>query len=163
MRPNPSGASPLAPAVQGVHLLVVIDHRQARVYKTEVHGSVPRKITPYDPGGFGRHLHNVQDEANGQRKPERRSFYEDVARTLEGAGQILIFGSGTGASSAMAELLAQLKQHHGDVAKRVVASIVIDETHLTENQLLAKARDCYAIIASQKTPHASTAETESTS
>jgi hypothetical protein len=63
----------------------------------------------------------------------------------------------------MEELLAQLKQHHGDVAKRVVASIVIDETHLTENQLLAKARDCYAVIASQKTSHASTAETESTS
>jgi hypothetical protein len=163
MKSDPSGTSAVAPEAQAVHLLVVIDHRQARVYKTEVHGSVPHKITPYDPGGHGRHLHNVQEESNGQRKPERRSFYEDIARTLEGAGKILIFGSGTGASSAMVELLSQLKHHHDDVAKRVVASIVIDETHLTENQLLAKARGCYEVIASQGTPQSPAEKTGRTS
>jgi hypothetical protein len=130
------------------HLLVVIDHREARVYKTEVHGTVPQRITPYDPGGHGRYLHNVQDDANGQRRPDRRSFYDTIAKTLEGAGQILVFGGGTGASSAMDELFAQLKLHHGEVAKRVIGSVVLDETHLTENQLLAKARDFYA-----KSPH----------
>jgi hypothetical protein len=136
-------ASPEAVA-EGMHLLVVIDHHQARVYTTEVHGSVPQQITPYDPGGFGRHLHYVQDDSSGQRKPERRSFYEAIAKTLQGAEQILVFGSGTGTSSAMEELLAELKHHHGDEAKRIVGSIVLDETHLTEDQLLAKARDFYA-------------------
>jgi hypothetical protein len=139
-------SGPVGPetAAEGVHLLVVIDHRQARVYRTELHGAVPQRITPYDPGGFGRHLHNVQDDANGQRKPERKSFYEAIAKTLHGAEQILIFGSSTGESSAMDELLTELKHHHGDVAKRIIASIVLDETHLTEDQLLAKARDVYA-------------------
>ena len=139
-------ASPQADT-RSTHLLVVIDHRQARVYKAELHGSVPQRVTPYNPGGSGRHLHNVQDDSNGQRKPELRSFYEDVAKTLQGAEEILVFGSGTGASSAMEELLSQLKHHHGDVAKHVVGSIVLDETHLTENQLLAKARDFYAEVA----------------
>jgi len=144
-----SAVSPEAVA-EGTHLLVVIDHRQARVYRTEVHGSVPQRITPYDPGGFGRHLHNVQEGSNGQRKPERRSFYEAVAKTLASAEKVLLFGSGTGASSAMEELLAQLNRHHGDVAKRIVGSIVLDETHLTEDQLLARARDFYASLASQE-------------
>jgi hypothetical protein len=130
-----------------MHLLVVIDHRQARVYKTEVHGSVPQRITPYDPDGFGRHLHYVQDDSNGQRKPELKSFYEAIAKTLKGAEQVLLFGSGTGASSAMEELLAELKHHHGDVAKCIVGSVVLDETHLSEDQLLAKARDFYAKVA----------------
>jgi hypothetical protein len=143
----------------GVHLLVVIDHRQARVYKTEVHGSAPQRITPYEPGGPGRHLHNVQDDLDGRRNPELKSFYEAIARTLEGAEQVLIFGAGTGASSAMEELLAQLKHHHGDVAKRVVGSVVLDETHLTEDQLLAAARDFYASLASQSTTHSPTAKT----
>jgi hypothetical protein len=142
-----SGTADPQTETEGVHLLVVIDHRQARVYKTEMHGSTPQRISPYDPGGFGRYLHNVQDDSNGQRKPERRSFYEAVARTLHGAEQILIFGSSTGASSAMEELLRQLKHHHGDLAQRVVGSIVLDETHMTENQLLAKARDFYADLA----------------
>ena len=139
-------ANPSAVA-EGGHLLVVIDHRQARIYKTEVHGAVPQQITPYDPDGFGRHLHYVQDKSNGQRKPERKSFYEAVAKTLEGAEQILMFGSGTGASSAMEQLIAELKLHHGEIAKRIIGSVVLDEKHLTENQLLAKARDFYASVA----------------
>jgi hypothetical protein len=131
------------PAADGTHLLVVIDHRQARIYKTELHGSVPQRIIPYDPGGFGRHLHYVQDDSHGQRKPEVKSFYEAVAKTLEGAEQILLFGSGTGASSAMEQLLAELKRHHKELADRVVGVVVVDEPHLTEDQLLAKAREFY--------------------
>ena len=89
-----SGAIEPAAMAEGLHLLVVIDHRVARIYRTEVHGTVPQRITPYNPGGFGRHLRYVQDDSNGQRKPERRSFYEAVAKALQGAGRILVFGSG---------------------------------------------------------------------
>jgi hypothetical protein len=133
-------------AAVGVHLLVVIDHRHANIYKTELHGSVPQRITPYDPEGFGRQLHFVQNDSTGQRKPERKSFYKAVAQTLRKAEQVLVFGSGTGASSAMEQLLTELKLHHADVAKHIVGSIVLNETHLTDDQLLAKARDFYAKI-----------------
>jgi len=131
------------PAAEGVHLLVVIDHRQARIYRAELQGPVPQRIMPYNPGGFGRHLRYVQDDSNGQRKPERKSFYEAVAQTLRGAEKVLVFGSGTGASSAMVQLLAELKHHHADLAKLIVGTAVIDESHLTEDQLLAKAREFY--------------------
>ena len=130
-------------AAPGTHLLVVIDHREARIYKTQLSGSLPQRIAPYDAGGLGRHLHYVQDDANGQRKPELKSFYEAVARTLHGAEKVLIFGSGTGASSAMDQLLAELKSHHAEVAEHVIGSIAMDEHHLTEDQLLAKAREFY--------------------
>ena len=132
------------PRADGVHLLVVIDHRLARIYKAELHGSVPQRIVPFDRNGAGRHLHYVEDESNGQRKPELTSFYDAIARTLHGAEQILLFGGGTGASSAMEHLLNELDQHHKDLAERVVASLLIDQAHLTEDQLLAKARAFYA-------------------
>jgi hypothetical protein len=104
---------------------------------------VPQRITPYDPFGFGRDLHYNQPEASGQRKPERKSFYEAVAKTLQGARQILLFGAGTGASSAMGQLLAELTKHHKDLAERVIGSVVVDEHHLTDDQLLAKARELF--------------------
>jgi len=132
------------PVAEGVNLLVVIDHREARIYRAELHGSVPQRIVPYNPDGFDRNLHYVQDRSNGQHKPERRSFYEAVARTLQGAEKVLLFGSGTGTGSAMNQLLTELKRYHADVAKRIVGTVVIDESHLTENQLLAKAREFYA-------------------
>ena len=31
----------------GLQMLVVLDHREARIYKTEMHGSLPMRITPY--------------------------------------------------------------------------------------------------------------------
>lgn len=139
-----SGAPVAPPAPTGTHLLVVIDHRLARIYSAEMHGAVPKKISPYDPFGYGRDLHYNQDDSNGQRKPERRSFYESVVKTLHGARQILLFGAGTGASSAMEQLLADLKYRHPDIAARVIGSVVIDEHHFTDDQLLAKARELFA-------------------
>lgn len=146
-----SGTAPPQNLLEGTHLLVVIDHREARIYKTELHGSVPQRITPYDPHGFGRYLHNVQDDSNGQRKPERKSFYEAVAKTLQAAEQVLVFGSGTGASSAMDQLVAELNRRHPQIAQRIVGVVVVNEQHLSEDQLLAQARDYYAGIASEQT------------
>jgi hypothetical protein len=128
----------------GMHLLVVIDHREARIYKTELHDTVPEKIVPYDPNGLHRHLHNVDDETSGQRQSELKPFYEAIARSLNGAEKILIFGSSTGSSSAMDHLMAELKQNHPELAKRVAGTVVVNEQHMTENQLLAQARSFYA-------------------
>lgn len=143
-------STPAAEAVvEGAHLLVVIDHRLARIYKIELHGSLPRRILPFDRNGSGRHLHYVENDSNGQRKPEQRSFYEAIAKTLGSAENILVFGSGTGASSAMDQLLAELRQHIENIARRIVRTVVVDEQHLSEGQLLAKAREFYEKIASQ--------------
>jgi hypothetical protein len=140
-----SGVPAAPPAPVGTHLLVVIDHRQARIYNAELRGTVPTSITPYDPHGYGRDLHYNQDDSNGQRKPERKSFYEAVAKTLQGAKQILMFGTGTGASSAMEQLMLDLKKHHHELAERVIKTVAVDEHHLTEGQLLAKARDLFVV------------------
>lgn len=126
------------------HLLVVIDHHEARVYRTEVHGAEPVRIVPYDPHGYGKHLHSAHEWTDGKRPPERKSFYEAIAKTLRGAEQVLLFGSGTGRSSAMEMLLADLKAHHADVAAKMIGSVVVDAHHTTEAQLLAKAREFYA-------------------
>jgi hypothetical protein len=135
------------PTEDGTHLLVVIDHREARIYKTELRNSVPESITPYDPDGTRRHLHSVDDEANGQRQPELKSFYKAIAHSLRDAEQILIFGSSTGASSAMDYLVDELNQNHPDIAKRIVGAIVVNKQHMTENQLLAQAREFYSTVA----------------
>ncbi|QJW94669.1 hypothetical protein [Frigoriglobus tundricola] len=140
-----TGETPLpAPVPAGTHLLVVIDHHEAKVYRTEMHGAMPQHLVPYDPHGFGRHLHSDNNETDGKRKPERKNYYEAVAATLRGADRVLIFGSGTGESSAMEQLLADLKKNHPDVVEHVVSLVVVDAHHTTEDQLLAKAREFYA-------------------
>jgi hypothetical protein len=41
-------------------------------------------------------------------------------------------------------LLADRKDHHPDVAEKVIGSVVVDARHTTESQLLARAREFYA-------------------
>jgi hypothetical protein len=136
-------AAPEQASGEGKHLLVVIDHRQASIYQLEPRDSMPERIEPYDPDGLKRHLHYVEGESAGQRQPELKSFYEAVAQTLQGAEQITIFGSSTGSSSAMEQLVADLKHHHPDIARHVVGTVIVDRNHLTEDQLLAQARELY--------------------
>lgn len=147
-----AAAAATGTAEDGLDLLVVIDHRAARIYGTETHGSVPQRVVAFDDGGAGRHLHYVDDDSNGQRRPERRSFYDAVAKAVERGRRIVIFGSGTGASSAMDELVRQLREHHRDLARRVVATLVVNEQHMTEDQLLAEARGVYDRLASSPPP-----------
>ena len=125
------------------HLLVVIDHHEAKIYHTEVLGGVPERIVPYDPHGHGRRLHSAHEWSDGKRLPEKKSYYEAIVKTLQGAEQVLMFGSGRGRSSAMEQLLADLKEHHPDLAKKVIGSIVVDAHHTVENKLLAQAREFY--------------------
>jgi hypothetical protein len=147
-----SNAAAESPITDKAHLLVVIDHRLARIYRTERHGSVPQRVIPYDRSGSGRHLHYVHDDSSGHRVPETKSFYEAVANTLVDADKILLFGSGTGASSAMEQLLAALKRDHQAIADRVVGCVAVDEPHLTEDQLLAQAREFYVNQSGQGSP-----------
>lgn len=128
----------------GTELLVVIDHHEAKIYRTELHGTAPQQLVPYDPHGYGKHLHSRNEETDGKRQPEQKRFYEAIAKTLRGADRIVIFGSGTGKSSAMEQLLTELRHNHGDIAKQVVGSIVVDAHHMTEGQLMAQAREFFA-------------------
>jgi hypothetical protein len=141
MNPNPTARPPVS---DSVHVLVVIDHRMARIYKADLHETAHDCIIPYDANGLGRHLHYVQNESNGQQQAARKSFYDAVAKTLQSAKRILLFGCDTGSGNAMEQLFTELKRNYQALARRVVGSVVVNEPHLTENQLLAKARAYHA-------------------
>lgn len=131
--------SDVAPAIAG-HWLLVIDHRRARIFRTTTNESVPQQILPHPPEDGFRQAPHAQDFSRGQEKPEPNSFFEPVAQALKDADRILVFGTGTGMSSEMVQFITWLGIHHADLAQRVIGSLTIDEHHLTDGQLLAKAR-----------------------
>jgi hypothetical protein len=126
------------------HWLLVIDHHEARIFRSEMHGAAPLQILPHEPDDFFRHGRDSKEVSRGKEKPDPNSFFEPVAKALSPAGQILIFGAGTGSSNEMDQFIAWVKVHHPQLAKRIIGSLVVDEHHLTEGQLLAKAREFYA-------------------
>jgi hypothetical protein len=139
---------PLDAVEQDAHWLLLIDHHEARIFRSEIHGGLPHRILPET---YFSHTRDSGNVSKGREKPDPNSFFKPVADALRAAGQILIFGAGTGTSSEMDQFAKWLEIHHPELARRIVGSLVVDEQHLTDDQLLAKARDFYSkAVPSQK-------------
>ena len=136
-------AIPALSDVAEIHWLLVIDHHQARLFRTEMSGSMPKQILPYEPSEYFRHAHNSRDFSRGKEKPDPNTFFGPVAKELMAGGQILIFGSGTGESSEMEKFASWLRLNHTEISRRVLGTIAVDESHMTDGQLLKKARGFY--------------------
>jgi hypothetical protein len=124
--------------------LLVIDHQEARIFRAEMNGAPPQLILPHAPENYFRHAPNSKDFSRGRERPDPNSFFEPVAKALPAGGKILVFGSGTGMSSEMDQFIAWAKERQPELAARIIGTLVVDEHHLTDSQLLAKAREFYA-------------------
>ncbi len=136
----------MSAVLSGVHALLVISHKEAKVYLTEAKGSTSEQITPEGHHGHFSHVHSSHDYSDHIEKPNHKEFFEAITKSLETASQILIFGSGGGSSNMMGIYVEWLNAHHHTLAERLVGSVVVDQSHLTEGEILAKARDFYKAL-----------------
>jgi hypothetical protein len=143
--------APLPTDDQTPHWLLVMDHHQARIFRSNIPGVAPQRILPNEPEGHLHTLHDSAEVARGKEEPDANSFFVPVAHSLQKAAQILIFGTGTGTSSEMVQFFNWLKVHHADLAARVSGCVTVDEHHLTNDQLLTKAREFYSKAALAET------------
>jgi hypothetical protein len=124
-------------------MIVVIDHHAAHVYK-DFGGSRPaneHKAQPYDPFDSHHHLiHRKEAHYRGERVPEEHSFYEEIAKDIVPASEIVVIGHATGKSNAAGLLNEYLKAHYPDVSRRVIASESADLSAVTEPEIEAIAK-----------------------
>lgn len=134
--------TPRAAATPSSNRVVVIDHAEARVYA----------IPPDDASGDGsgpQELHHLYHDSDRTRRdadrdetwPDDTRFFAEVARALDGDGQIVVVGHGTGQSNEAGHLMAWLAVHDAAVHARVARQITADLSHQTLRQILALARD----------------------
>jgi hypothetical protein len=128
---------------QAVRMIVVIDHHGAHVYQ-DFGGSRPadeRKVQPYDPYHFHHHLiHRKEAHYRGERVPEEDSFYEEIAKDITQAQEIVLIGHATGKSNAADFLKEYLRTHHPEIFRRVIASESADLSAVTEPEIEALAK-----------------------
>jgi len=124
-------------------MIVVIDHHAAHVYQ-DFGGSRPaeeHKVRPYDPFHFHHHLiHRKEAHYRGERVPEEDSFYEEIAKDITPANEIVLIGHATGTSNAADFLKKYLKTHHPDISGRVIATESADLSAVTEPEIEALAK-----------------------
>ncbi len=135
-----SETPPAANANRDPHLLLVIDQHEARLYRCQVIGGIPRLLLPHDagPSAGGR------DASRRAARPERNAFFEPMAEALQIAGQIVIFGTATELNSELDQFVAWLKTYHPILSDRILGTMHVAEHDLTDVALLAAARTFYA-------------------
>jgi hypothetical protein len=137
-----SGA-PVEEPSQPHRMIVVIDHHAAHVYH-DLGGSRPadeHKVQSYDPYHFHHHLiHRKEAHYRGERVPEEDSFYEEIAKDITPANEIILIGHATGKSNAAEFLKEYLKTHHPEISLRVIATENADLSAVTEPEIEALAK-----------------------
>ena len=143
---GPDGNKSVSPAEEPApasRMIVVIDHHAAHVYR-DFGGSRPadeHKVKPYDPYNFHHHLiHGKEAHYPGERVPEEDSSYEEIAKDITPANEIVLIGHATGKSNAADFLKEYLKTHHPDISRRVIATESADLSAVTEPEIEALAK-----------------------
>jgi hypothetical protein len=127
------------------HMLLVIGHRSARLYRAEVYGGFPEQIHPHgNPEGFLLADSSQQGTGLDTKTPGMSSCYEPIAQALCATGKILIFGESNATEMGMDRFIEWLKQQHPDLAARIIGSMVLAEDQADSGLLLAKAQEFYA-------------------
>src|SRR5580698_9152960 len=85
-------------------------------------------------------IHRKEAHYRGERVPEEDSFYEEVAKDITPANEIVLIGHATGKSNAAEFLKEYLKTHHPDISGRVIATESADLSAVTEPEIEALAK-----------------------
>jgi len=110
---------------------------------TDVPGTHPEKFVA--PTDWQRHRHPRKSMDRPEREAERdtRIFFESVTHAVAPSARILLVGHGRGKANEMLKLIQYWERKHPEVAQKVVGAVDSNLESLTDNEILALAREWY--------------------
>lgn len=119
------------------HAVVWIDHQSATAWHFSPTAQDETKVRAKDQH---QRVHSRKSQHGGHRSPADPHFFDDVAKALEGAHEILVIGP----AQTKQEFAAYLRDKHPLLGKAIVA--VESADHPTDAQVLAYARKHFPML-----------------
>lgn len=120
--------------------LVVINREEARIFHSLAHGTAPSEVRRQRTQAALRHSDRIAGFFRRPKAPAPHCFLEPLAAALKQADRLIVFGSGKGVASQMHQFVAWLRARYPALSRRIVRCLVVDEHHMTDAQMLARAR-----------------------
>ncbi|MDP4589434.1 MAG: hypothetical protein NWS06_03410 [Candidatus Nanopelagicales bacterium] len=119
-------------------VVAVIEQHETKIWPTNaVKGTKPEVIHPLSSS---HHVSEAQHHTGHESEQANKTYFEEISKSLESAGEILLVGHGHGKSNAVLKFIQHLERYHANVAQKVVGSLDINLPALTDGELLAAAR-----------------------
>jgi hypothetical protein len=132
-----SRVSHLGSDMPHAHSIVWIDHHKAVVWNFSDEAQTKSVVKAHDQH---EHTHIRKSPHGGHKTADDPEFFDDVATTLGGVGEILVIGP----AQAKDEFAAYLKKKHAQVAAAIIG--VESADHPTDPELLAYARKHFKVL-----------------
>ena len=132
------------PQFSNQFVVVAITQDDARVWSAGLtKGTRPERIYAPDDKGLHHHVRQAQHHGgHGNNSPEK-GYFDHLGAHLASASEILLLGHGVGKANAMLRFTQYMERHNPAVAKKVIGAVDADLNALTDDQILAKARDWF--------------------
>lgn len=140
---------PLAPGApergdQARRLVIRLDHRGADVFWLQGDTTEHSTLQPHGLWASEQNLtHRHDRDLAGQRAPIDHDYLRRLTLTLESADRALLLGHGHGEANLMHTFLDHVHRHRPELLARIGATELIDDTALSDAQLLAHAREYF--------------------
>lgn len=141
--PDHPEAEPPSPRGDQSHRLVLhLDHHSTDVYRLEGDEAEHAVLRPHGIWATGQNLtHRHDRDVAGQRAPRDSAYLASIAEAMTAADAVLVLGHGTGESDMRQVLLHYLHNHRRDLLDRIVGIVTLDDAGLSDEALLAIARE----------------------
>lgn len=128
-------------------LVIRLDYRGADVYWLIGETVDHTTLQPHGLWGTEQNLtHRHDRDLAGQRAPIDHDYLHRLTLTLDGADRVLLLGHGHGEANVMHTFLDHLRHHRPDLLHRIGATEVLDDSALSDAQLLARAREYFGNV-----------------
>ena len=135
--PGDDDGNRVAKAAMSKHVAIWIDHKEAHIF--DIDADKPDAEIVVAP----RHQHHRHPKGADDVKDhdeDAKRFFQEVARLLEGSGEVLLVGP----STAKLELLRYIEKHDHALGAKIVGIETVD--HPTDGQLVAYAKNYFKRI-----------------
>jgi hypothetical protein len=127
---------------QARRLVIRLNHRRADVYRFVGDGVEQATLQPHGLWASDQNLtHRHDRDLAGQRAPLDHDYLSRLTGVLETADRVLVVGHGHGEASLIHTFLHHVAHHRPELLERISATETLDDSALSEAQLLAHARE----------------------
>ena len=134
----------MMPDIRNKFVMIALTRNEARIWATglEKNQKPERIFAPSDKGSH-HHVRQTQHQGGHSADPADWGYFDVIADSVKEANEILLIGHGEGKANAMLRFTQFMERNRPEVAKKIFGAIDTNLYSMTENELLATARNWF--------------------